>query len=172
MITSKIIQSFVKLAKQKLSGNWILLGGTVLHYFNKDLRVTTDIDIYRNDSKSSNADQLELMKISESLNLPVETINISAGFFLEKMKDYSKHLVLIEESKKFKLYRPDLYLFCRLKIQRLSEGDLQDCIEYAKLFKEEKNLQKKKICELIESSMSKMNESQKIRANQLLRFLN
>ena len=124
------MKKFISIALQKLEGEWILIGGTVLPVLGIDLRVTVDIDMVSLDSKSSNRNSLQLMEIAESLGMPVETINQAGAYFLSKIDDVRDHLILLEESKKCKIYHPDSYLFLKLKIARLSESDLEDCIAF------------------------------------------
>ncbi len=93
-----------------------------------------DIDIINLDLESSNKDSLKLKEIAEELKLPVESINQADAYYLSKMKEVANHLVLLQESKKCKIYRPDAYLFIKLKIERLYETDLQDCIQFIKKY--------------------------------------
>ncbi len=127
----KLLRRFLKLACERLTGEWALLGGMVLPFLEHSFRVTTDIDFVP--LKTAGNDQsLELMKICEELGLPIETVNGAASFFLQKISDFRSHLVLIQEGSA-KVFRPSVMLFLQLKLARLSESDLQDCLEILKV---------------------------------------
>ena len=78
-----------------------------------------------------------LMEIAEELKLPVESINQVGVFYLSKIDDDRDHLVLIQESKQCNIFRRDVYLFIKLKIERLSETDLDDCVHFLRKQKKE-----------------------------------
>lgn len=130
-IDRKLLAKLMKMAGSRLTGDWVLIGGTVLPLVGIDYRVTTDIDLVGTETKQQEQ-LLELMEMASELGLSVETINQAGAFFLHKIKDFKKHLCLVHEGPSARLFRPDLYLFIRLKIGRLSESDLTDCLEYAK----------------------------------------
>lgn len=159
MINAKVMKKFLEKSTSKLSGEWIIIGGTVLPLIGIDHRVTIDIDIVNLNFKSSNDDSLKLMEIAEELKLPIESINQAGAYYLSKIEDVADHLVLLQESKKCKIYRPDAYLFIKLKIERLSETDLADCIQFIKKNEKEYLLHKKEISKiLLKKSKSANNE--------------
>lgn len=126
MISKAIIEKFLIMAGKELHGEWILLGGAVIPLIDKSIRVTYDID-FVSKSDSSNTELLKLFKVAEKLNLPVETINSSAGFFLRKIPKWEANIVILFQSKSCTIYRPNVNLFIELKINRMSESDLLDC---------------------------------------------
>ena len=128
---SKIVGEVLDLATLRLKDEWILLGGTVLPALGIDHRTTYDIDLVSK-GNSTQEDALILMDIAESLGLPVETINQAGAHYLKKIKGYDNALILLRDTPTTKIYRPNLYLYTKLKLGRLSEGDLKDCIEYSK----------------------------------------
>jgi hypothetical protein len=132
----KTLKKFVRLAGDRLTGDWVLLGGTLLHMLEADYRSTTDIDVVGINQQDT-GDTLKLMEIAEELELPIESINQAAAYFLLKIKDYQSHLLLLHGGKKARLFRPDTYLFIQLKIGRLNETDLSDCIVYLKTVRNE-----------------------------------
>ncbi|MEI6399611.1 MAG: hypothetical protein WCO71_12655, partial [Pseudomonadota bacterium] len=75
-------------------------------------------------------DILTLMEISQSLGLPIEAINQAGAFFLHKIQNWENKLILVHKEQKASIYRPNLELYLRLKIARLSESDLEDCLRY------------------------------------------
>lgn len=128
-IDRKLIERFVRRAADLLSGDWVIIGGTVLPLLGRDYRVTQDIDCVSCDD-APQSETLKLMEIAEELGLPVEAINQAGAYFLKKVPHFEKRLVEVATGKKGRILRPDLGLFLELKIARLSESDLQDCLEF------------------------------------------
>jgi hypothetical protein len=153
MINTKLMEMFLEKAVGKLSGEWIVIGGTVLPLMGIDHRVTVDIDIINLSFESSNNDSLKLMNIAQELKLPIESINQAGAYYLSKIENVNEHLVILRQSKKCKIYRPDAYLFIRLKIERFSETDLSDCLTFIKKNEEEYLLHKKEIIRLIQTKI-------------------
>lgn len=99
------------------------------------------------------------MEIAESLKLPVESINQAGAFFLSKLgkpAELKKHLVLFDQSKNCKIFRPDFYLFIQLKIARLSPSDLEDCLVFTEHFKEEVKTHQKKVLLLLNQKLEQL----------------
>lgn len=156
VIDIKLLKKFVQMAAERLSGDWIIIGGTVLPLLKIDYRVTVDIDVVAGHQRSNEQDAL-LMELAEELGLPVEAINQAGHYFLHKIKDWQNQMVLLAKGKNAKIYRPNATLFILLKLDRMSESDLTDCqamIEFSKTHKDEldpKRLQQrinKKISEI------------------------
>lgn len=133
----EILQKFIRLAGDQLEGEWVLLGGTLLPAMGIEYRVTTDID-FVGLTKKEKGQVLQLMKIAEKLNLSVESINQAAGFFLEKIQNFQKDLVILHQGKSARIYRPNATLYLILKIGRLTELDLMDCLEWLKFVRSQK----------------------------------
>ncbi len=126
-IDHKLLRRFLKIAGDRLSGDWVIIGGTVLLLKGIMHRVTHDIDIAGSES-ASQKDLRLLFEIAEELGLPIEAINQAAPFFLHQIKGWKSDLEKIHSGKKAKLYCPSPTLFIRLKIRRLTDTDLQDCL--------------------------------------------
>lgn len=167
MINSKTMKLFLKKAVSKLKGNWIIIGGTVLPLSGIDYRVTVDIDIVNLNFEQSNNDNIKLMEIAEELKLPIESINQAGAFFLSKFNDVDNHLVLLKESKNCKIYRPDVYLYVKLKIERLTMTDLEDCIHFIRVHKNEYETHKKKISKIINNKLKSATYELRERLNKL-----
>ena len=135
-IDKTILQKFIQLASEKLEGEWLLIGGNVLPLLGVEYRTTMDID-FIGLGKKEQSQQLELMKLAQELGLPAESINQAGLIFLERISDYAENLVLIQERASVRLYRPNSFLFLQLKVNRLSESDLSDCIEMIKISKKD-----------------------------------
>lgn len=121
----KDIVKLLNLILQHLEGDWILVGGALLHFLGITNRETLDIDLVPMD-KVTNEDQLKVMDIAMKNGFPPETINFAAEYFVKKEKNWKKQLVLLKETKKAKIYRPSKKLFKQLKKRRGSEIDLLD----------------------------------------------
>lgn len=128
-LDSKRLKEFLTLAGDQLSGDWILLGGTLLPAVGLNVRTTVDID-FVSLGKTDNSQTLALMTIADSLGLPVETINSAASFFLEKLSYSKEDLLVLHKGRTAKIFRPSVSLYWRLKLARLSDSDLVDCQHY------------------------------------------
>ena len=137
MINKKILGKFLKIAGDRLTGDWILIGGSVLPALGIDVRTTVDID-FIGKTDQQQMQNLELMNIAVELGLPVETINQAGAYYLTKIPDYDKHLVKLHKGKKATIFTPDLYLFLKLKLERFTESDFTDCLEYIVYYKKQK----------------------------------
>lgn len=163
MINSKLMKKFIAKVLTNLEGEWVIIGGTVLSLLGIDERVTMDIDMVAINNKQSNSQSIKLMEIAESLGLPVEAINQAGEYFLSKVDGFQDHLILFAESKKCKIYRPDAYLFLKLKLARSSETDLRDCMAFLRHNQEEARTFKKEISKLLKQFMkSAPSEKQKL----------
>ncbi len=108
------------------------MGGSVLPLLGVEYRVTLDIDVAGPDD--AGMDQaLALMEIAEELGLPVEAINQAGAYFLRRIRGWERHLVEIHRGRGARILRPDATLFVLLKIDRLTESDLTDCVEMIRL---------------------------------------
>ena len=130
----KTLQRFLKLAGDKLSGRWLILGGTLLPLLGIEHRTTTDIDV-AGLGEAERAQTFKLMEIAEELGLPVETINQAAAYFVAKIRPKDEDLVVLHQGKSATVYRPNVTLYLQLKSGRLNESDLLDCLEFLKLAK-------------------------------------
>ena len=130
-ISKELLDQFFELASEKLSGEWILLGGSVLPYLGRPIRATVDIDLATRSLRAGER-QLELMEIVESMSLPIEVVNTSAEFFVRKIQGCEHNLVHLYSKGDFRVSRPNVNLFIQLKLPRLSESDLEDTLEFLK----------------------------------------
>lgn len=128
----KTLARFLRLAGDRLEGDWVLVGGALLPLLGVRHRVTIDIDI-AGPQDASGEQSLILMEIAEQLGLPVEAINQAAAFFLRRIDGWQEDLILLHRGKGATIYRPNVTLFVILKLGRMSESDLADCLEFIKL---------------------------------------
>jgi hypothetical protein len=170
-MNQKTMKKFVEIASESLTGEWVIIGGTVMAVLGIEYRVTVDIDFVNLKNKSSNSDSLKLMGIAEQLGLPIESINQAGAYFLSKINDVQDHLVVIKETKSCKIYRPDVYLFVKLKLGRFTQTDLEDCLVMIQHHQEEFQSSKKELIKLVNSKLSSkelVSEELKIRLNAIL----
>jgi hypothetical protein len=162
-LTKEILQKFLQQARTHLKGEWVLIGGTLLPLLGLDYRSTTDIDLVGLSAREQ-GQALSLMELAERLGLPVETINQAGAHFLNKIPRFKNHLILLEKGLSAKIYRPDLYLYVALKIQRLSESDMNDCLKYLEFsISEEETGQLQKALACIEKELKKTQPIEKAR---------
>lgn len=128
-LNNKILRKFLKLAGDRLRGEWLLVGGTLLPAVGLDVRATVDIDLVSL-KNADNAENLKLMEVAESLGLPVETVNQAAAFFLQKVGYQKADLLPLHKGRSATIFRPSVRLYWALKVGRLSESDLVDCQHY------------------------------------------
>ncbi len=121
------LRRFLKLAGERLRGDWVVIGGCVLPLLGVEHRVTVDIEIAGPDD-SGMKDTLILFGIAEELGLPVETINQAGALFLRRIPFWESNLIEIHRGSGATLHVPDATLFLLLKIRRLTESDLGDCL--------------------------------------------
>lgn len=130
MWSEELLEQFVLLASEELKGDWVLCGASVLPLIGINTRTTWDIDMFGLDNPKQ-TENFKLMNIAESLGIPAECINLSGGYYLSKLPNFRKNLVLLNEGKS-KIFRPNFYLFSCLKLQRFTEVDLLDCQDFYK----------------------------------------
>lgn len=128
-LNSKLLKLFLSRASDHLTGEWVLLGGTLLPAVGINVRTTVDIDLVGLGKKEA-SQGLELMEVAETLKLPPETVNQAAAFFLNKVGYSQEDLHILQKGRRATIYRPSLELYWKLKIGRLSETDLVDCTHY------------------------------------------
>lgn len=128
-LDAKTLRKFLKLAGDRLQGKWVIIGGTVLPLLGVEHRSTVDIDL-AGPPKATQKDTLALMEIAQELGLPVESLNQAGAFFLFKIKDWEKKTIELYRGKTAIFLRPNVELFLQLKIGRLNESDLSDCLAF------------------------------------------
>lgn len=122
-----VAERFVRLAGERLRGDWVVLGGAVLPLLGIAQRVTLDIDVAPPDDAGQ--DQMnELLRIALELGLPAEAVNPAGAFFLREFPDWRRDLVVHHRGPGATLLVPNATLFVLSKIGRLSATDLEDCL--------------------------------------------
>jgi hypothetical protein len=157
-IGAALLEEFLRLAGNTLAGDWVLLGATVLPLLGAKNRITLDIDLV-GPPTSTLQDTLKLMEIAEKLGILPEAINQAGGLFLHRIPDWKDHLVEIYRGKRAIIYRPDKTLYLMLKIGRMTESDLSDCLGYLKYAKDPQPIQVAKLRKFAERQMNKKDVS-------------
>lgn len=128
-LDSQLLSKFLQKVVTELRGEWLLVGGALLPAVGLNIRATVDIDIVGLGPAEANQ-SLELMKISESLGLAVESVNQAAAYFVNKIGYTKKDLLILRQGKYATIYRPSVILYWRLKVLRMTEADTLDCQHY------------------------------------------
>lgn len=118
---------FIRMSGDRLEGDWVVIGGCVLPLLGIAHRVTVDIDLVGPEG-ATGAQTLKLLELAESMGLPPEAINQAGALFLRRISGWEQRLVLLHGGRTASIYRPDATLFVQLKLGRLSEADLTDCL--------------------------------------------
>lgn len=127
-LDSGTLKRFLDEVADRLEGEWVIIGGASLPLLGAGFRPTADIDV-AGPEDASMAQSLLLMEIAEELELPVEAINQAGTFFLRRIQGWREHVVTVRRGPAATILRPDATLFVLLKLQRLTETDLADCLE-------------------------------------------
>lgn len=129
------IEDFLEAACAGLEGEWLLVGGALAATWFAAGRVTADIDLIG--LAGTMAERLQLMELAQARGLPVEAVNSAADFFLHRIPGWRDELEVLRRGPRSTLYRPTPTLFLLLKIGRLSEQDLADCLGLLSLVQKE-----------------------------------
>lgn len=135
MIQREQYNNFLKSVADDLEGDWLVIGGSLLAIIQAESRTTVDIDLCPL-NEMTNELRLSLMTVAQNAGLSIESINPAADFFLKQIPNWKSSIVLFMAGQKGNLYRPSFELYLKLKIERLSQTDIEDCILYYKWNKE------------------------------------
>lgn len=116
----------VEAIADRLEGDWLLLGGSLVAAWLDVERTTEDIDVVG--IAGCEEPRLRLLELADALSLPVETVNSAADFFVRRIQGWDREVELLHEGRNARVFRPTPTLFLLLKIGRLSERDLADCL--------------------------------------------
>lgn len=120
------LQALLEELGKRLTGDWVLIGGALVATWLSSRRTTEDIDLIGVQGTSN--ERLQLMRAASALGLPIESVNSAADFFLRGIDDWQEQLVPFLVTEHARILRPSATLFLLLKIGRLSEQDLEDCV--------------------------------------------
>ncbi len=120
------IEELVNAMVRRLKGDWVLIGGALAALWLHPRRITEDIDLIG--LEGTLEERLRLMEFAQDAKLPVEAVNSAADFFLRRIPGWREELILFRQGDRTRIYRPTATLFLLLKINRMSEQDLEDCM--------------------------------------------
>jgi hypothetical protein len=110
----------------ELDGDWLLVGGAFCALWLNERRQTEDIDIIG--MRGEHAERMAVMSFCAAHGLPVEIVNSAADFFVRRIVHWQAEVEPWRSGKRGRILRPSPTLFLLLKIGRLSEQDLEDCL--------------------------------------------
>jgi hypothetical protein len=125
MLRQGEIRRFLESLRDSLRGDWILLGGSYVAVVLDPERGTEDIDLVPKDPEPQS--RLQLMKAAERAGLSVEAVNSAADFFLRRIEGWETMLEVLYQWSDLTILVPQPQLFLLLKLERMSEADLEDC---------------------------------------------
>jgi hypothetical protein len=120
------IQALLQSAGDRLEGDWLLIGGAAAAAWFSPSRTTEDIDLIS--LAGTQEARLALMQLAADSSIPIEAVNSAADFFVRRIDGWRDHLVELMRGSHAVIYRPSATLFLLLKLERLSETDLGDCL--------------------------------------------
>lgn len=120
------IQALLQTAGDRLEGEWLLIGGAAAAAWFAPSRTTEDIDLIS--LAGTQEARLSLMELAADCSVPIEAVNSAADFFVRRVDGWRDHLVELMRGSTAIIYRPSATLFLLLKLERLSEADLGDCL--------------------------------------------
>lgn len=138
ILNPTLMREFLSAAGEELKGQWVLLGGTLLPALGIQLRSTVDIDLVGLTDKEM-AQSLETMRLADRLGLEVQVINQAAAFFLRQIAYAKTDLIPLHKGKNATIFRPSVRLYWKLKVARLSEADVSDCVHYLRFCQQAKD---------------------------------
>jgi hypothetical protein len=120
------IQALLQTAGDRLAGEWLIVGGAAAAAWFAPSRTTEDIDLIN--LAGTQEARLALMELAADASIPIEAVNSAADFFVRRIAGWRDQLVELMRGTSAVIYRPSATLFLLLKLERLSEADLDDCL--------------------------------------------
>lgn len=120
------MRSLVEQVGQRLDGEWLLIGGAAAASWFAPARTTEDVDLIG--LGGTQAERFALMQFAADVGLPIEAVNSAADFFVRRVDGWRDQLVVLHRGPRATVFRPSSTLFVLLKVARLSQTDLEDCL--------------------------------------------
>lgn len=120
------IQALLQTAGDRLAGEWLVIGGAAAAAWFSPSRTTEDIDLIS--LAGTQEARFALMELAADASIPIEAVNSAADFFVRRIAGWRDQLVELMRGTSAVIYRPSATLFLLLKLERLSEADLDDCL--------------------------------------------
>ena len=112
-------------AAEKLSGDWLLVGGAAAAVWFQPDRTTEDLDLVG--LPGTTDPRMQLLEFADGEGLPVEALNSAADFFVRRISGWDSGTALLIEGDGARFHLPSPTVFLLTKLARLSEADLHDC---------------------------------------------
>ena len=120
------IAALLALAGERLSDEWLLIGGGAAAAWFAPARSTEDVDLIG--LGGTQAERFALMELAVEAGIPIEAVNSAGDFFVKRIPGWRGELVVLHRGSRATIFRPSATLFLLLKIERLSAVDLADCL--------------------------------------------
>ncbi|MDO9017155.1 MAG: hypothetical protein Q8S73_12290 [Deltaproteobacteria bacterium] len=120
------IDAILDAAADALEGDWLLVGGAAAATWFLPGRVTEDVALVS--LRGAQDDRLALLTLAERLGLSPEAFNSTADFFVHRIPGWTAEMEPLRLGRGARIHRPTVTLFILLKVGRLSEVDLDDCL--------------------------------------------
>jgi hypothetical protein len=120
------VWSLIERVGEHLDGEWLVIGGAAAADWFAPARTTEDIDLIG--LGGTQVERFALMQFAADAGLPIEAVNSAADFFVRRVEGWRDQLVVLHRGSRATIYRPTATLFVLLKIARLSQTDLEDCL--------------------------------------------
>jgi len=133
----------------RIEGDWLLVGGALAALWLEPRRTTEDVDIVPMGDPKAN--RTALFELAAELGLPIEAMNSAADFFVERVAGWRDETELLLEGRSGRIFRPSPTLFLILKMGRLSEIDMVDCLGLLRIVAEQNlHLDRKRALEALD----------------------
>ncbi len=154
-VDPRSLQKFVQLMGDELRGDWVFCSSVILPLLSVSSNVYSEIDIaLPQDVDTTNI--VRLFSIAERLGWPVETVQLHATHYAQSIADWRRMVLPLRKSKNCGVYRADVNLFVAMRMQRLTEADLTDCLDYvAYALREGEAINEAYLSQLIRRQLSK-----------------
>jgi len=120
------VRALVESLGESLDGEWLVIGGAAAAGWFSPARTTEDVDVFG--LEGTQAERFALMQFAADAGLPIEAVNSAADFFVRRVDGWRDQLVEWHQGSRSTIYRPTATLFLVLKVARLSQTDLEDCL--------------------------------------------
>jgi hypothetical protein len=120
------LEEILNRATERLTGDWLLVGGALVALWLEGRRTTEDVDLIP--LNGAPEERYALMDLASELGLPIEAVNSAADYFVRRIEGWREELEPFLEGSRATIYRPTPTLFLLFKLRRLTAQDLQDCL--------------------------------------------
>ena len=120
------IDALLQAIADELPGDFLLIGGALVALWLEPDRTTEDLDLIG--MRGEPSERYALLDFAARSGLPIESFNSAADFFVQRIAGWREQVEVLRVGARGRILRPTHTLFLLLKIGRLSERDLADCL--------------------------------------------